>query len=109
MSSPASTGRLTGRLGHSWSGRRRWPLVSVAGGLLVTGAVLVPVIFLVVQAQQSGWDHVRHLLLRHTTAVLLWNSLRLTVACTLLCAALGVGAAWLVERTDVPLPRVCGV
>jgi iron(III) transport system permease protein len=109
MSSHVSTGQLTGRLGHSWSGRRRWPLISVAGGALVTAAVLLPVIFLIVQAQQSGWDHVRHLLLRHSTAVLLWNSVRLAVACTLLCAVLGVGSAWLVERTDLPLRRLWAV
>ena len=41
--------------------------------------------------------------------MLLWNTVRLTVACTVLCAVLGVGAAWLVERTDLPLRRLWAV
>ncbi len=109
MSSHAPTEELSGRLGHAWSGRRRWPLFSIAGGALAAGIVLLPLVFLLVQAHQSGWDHLRVLLFRHTVAVLLWNTLRLTVACTLLCAVIGVGAAWLVERTDVPLRRLWAV
>ncbi len=97
------------RLTRTWSGRRRWPLVSVAGGALAAGLVLLPLVFLVVQAQESGWDHVRRLLFRHQVAVLLWNSVRLTLACTVLCAVIGVGAAWLVERSDVPLRRLWAV
>ena len=69
---------------------------------LAAGLVLLPLTFLVVEAQQSGWSEVERLLFRHTVAVLLWNTLRLAVACTLLCALLGVGAAWCVERTDAP-------
>ena len=41
--------------------------------------------------------------------MLLWNTVRLTVACTVLCAVLGVGAAWLVERSDIPLRRMWAV
>ncbi len=109
MSTFVPTEHLARRLTHTWSDRRRWPLVSVAGGLLAAAGVLLPLAFLVVQAQNSGWGEVEHLLLRHTVAVLLWNSLRLAVACTLLCAALGVGAAWLVERSDVPARRLWAV
>ncbi|HXD55168.1 MAG TPA: iron ABC transporter permease [Solirubrobacteraceae bacterium] len=105
----ASADSVGERLAHGWSGRRRWPLVSVAGAAVATAGVLVPVAFLIVQAQDSGWGTLRRLLLRHSTAVLLWNSVRLTVACTLLCAVLGVGAAWLVERSDVPLRRLLSV
>ncbi|MHB8532187.1 MAG: ABC transporter permease, partial [Solirubrobacteraceae bacterium] len=109
MSTAAPLEPIGERLTHTWSGRRRWPLVSVAGGSLAAALVLLPLVFLLVQAQQSGWDQLRRLLLRHQVAVLLWNSVRLTVACTLLCAVLGVGAAWLVERTDVPFRRALAV
>jgi iron(III) transport system permease protein len=109
VSTFAPTDELARRITHTWSDWRRWPLVSVAGGLIAAGAVLLPLAFLVVQAQNSGWGEVERLLLRHTVAVLLWNSVRLALACTLLCAVLGVGAAWLVERTDVPLRRVWAV
>ncbi|MHB8242131.1 MAG: iron ABC transporter permease, partial [Solirubrobacteraceae bacterium] len=76
--------------------------MSVLGATIAAALVLLPLIFLIVQAQQSGWGEVQRLLLRHSVAVLLWNSLRLTVACTVLCALLGVGAAWCVERTALP-------
>jgi iron(III) transport system permease protein len=33
---------------------------------------------------------------------LLWNTVRLAAACTALCALLGVGAAWCVQRTTIP-------
>ncbi len=98
-----------GRIARGWSGRRRWPWVASGGALIAAAGVLLPLIFLVVQAQDSGWGTLRRLLLRHSTAVLLWNSVRLALACTLLCAAIGVGAAWLVERSDLPLRRIWAV
>ncbi len=89
-------------LARSWSARGRWPLGTLAGALIAAGLVLLPLVFLVVEALHPGLGEVRRLLLRHTVAVLLWNTVRLAVACTLLCAALGVAAAWCVERTSLP-------
>jgi iron(III) transport system permease protein len=109
MSSVAHTAPSSGRWTRGWSGRRRWPLVSVACAGIAAALVLVPLVFLVVQAQQSGWSEARHLLLRHSVAVLLWNTVRLTLACTALCAVLGVAAAWAVERTTLPARRLWAV
>jgi iron(III) transport system permease protein len=92
-----------------WSGRRRWPLVSLAGATIAAALVLLPLVFLIVQAQQSGFSEVQHLLLRHSVAVLLWNTIRLALACTALCAVLGVAGAWCVERTTVPARRLWAV
>ncbi|HEX5223761.1 MAG TPA: iron ABC transporter permease [Solirubrobacteraceae bacterium] len=103
MSTAAAHPRPAQRIAHARSGWRRWPLASGTGAAIATGLVLLPLVFLVVQAQRSGWGEVERLLLRHTVAVLLWNTVRLAAACTLLCAVLGVGAAWLVERTALPL------
>ncbi len=100
---------IASRWTQTWSGRRRWPLVSVAGAALAVVLVLVPLAFLVIQAQQSGWGEVQRVLLRHSVAVLLWNTIRLTLACTVLCAVLGVGAAWCVERTMLPARRLWAV
>jgi iron(III) transport system permease protein len=100
---------LQGRWMRAFSRRRRWPLVTVLGATVAAGLVLLPLVFLVVQAQQSGWDVVSRLLFRHNTAVLLWNTLRLVAASTVLCAILGVGAAWCVERTTIPARRVWAV
>jgi len=109
LSAYAPTRPLGERWTRTWSGRRRWPLASIALAGLAAGLVLLPLVFLVVEAQQSGWSELERLLLRHKVAVLLWNSLRLAVACTLLCAALGVGAAWCVERTKLPARRLWAV
>jgi iron(III) transport system permease protein len=109
MSSVAHTAPSTGRWQRGWAGRRRWPLVSIAGAGIAAALVLVPLVFLIVQAQQSGLSEARHLLLRHSVAVLLWNTVRLTLACTLLCAVLGVAGAWAVERTTLPARRLWAV
>ena len=107
VSAPATP--FASRWMRTWSGRRRWPLVSVTGGTIAAALVLLPLTFLVYQAQKSGWGELERVLLRHSVAVLLWNTARLTIACTLLCALLGVGAAWLVERTELPLRRFWAV
>jgi iron(III) transport system permease protein len=109
MSAFAPTEPIVGRWARAWSGRRRWPLVSVAGSAIAGGLVLLPLAFLIVEAQKSGWSEVHRLLLRHTIAVLLWNTVRLALACTALCALIGVGAAWCVERTTLPARRLWAV
>jgi iron(III) transport system permease protein len=109
MSTLAPSASLPRRWTQAWSGRRRWPLVSVIGAALASVLVLLPLVFLVIQAQRSGWGEVERLLFRHTVAVLLWNTIRLAAFCTVLCAALGVGAAWLVERTTIPARRLWAV
>ena len=109
MSTHTSTEPIASRWTQTWSGRRRWPLVSIAGATIAVALVLLPLVFLVVQAQQSGWSEVQRLLLRHSVAVLLWNTVRLTLACAVLCAGLGVGAAWCVERTRLPARRLWAV
>ena len=43
---------------------------------------------------------------RPRVAELLWNTTRLAVGTVVVCGVLGVGAAWLVERSSVPFRRV---
>ena len=50
-----------------------------------------------------------HLIWRPLTATLLWNTVRLTVVVTVLCAVIGTLAAWCVERTDLPGRRIWAV
>jgi len=83
--------------------------VNVLGGAIAAALVLLPLTFLIVEAQQSGWSEVQRLLLRHSVAVLLWNTVRLALACTVLCALLGVAAAWCVERTALAGRRLWAV
>jgi iron(III) transport system permease protein len=89
--------------------RRRRP----GGLLLIGGAVaivlLLPLAFLLVEAAGAGAGTVARLIDRSLTAQLLWNTIRLGVVVTLLCTVIGTGAAWLVERTNLPGRRVWAV
>src|SRR5580658_3691588 len=77
--------------------------------LLVALILLLPLAFLLVEAQGAGVHTVASLIDRPLTLHLLWNTVRLAVVVTALCAVLGTGAAWLVERTDLPGRRVWAV
>ncbi len=97
-------------------GRPRLPRLLTAGAILVSVVVVLPLAFLVVQAVQVGWTQtvcargvncpgLQGLLFRHLTAMLIWNTVCLVVAVTVLCAIVGTLAAWFVERTDLPFRR----
>ncbi|WP_028534760.1 ABC transporter permease [Paludibacterium yongneupense] len=81
-----------------------------ARGLTVAAAAvaalaLLPLFFVVGVSIDSGWPTIRELVLRPRVGELLLNT-GLLVALTLpLCIALGVGLAWLTERTDLPCRR----
>ena len=77
--------------------------------MLVSVVVLLPLVFLVIQAVQIGWAQLHQLLFRHLTGELVWNTVSLVVVVTVLCAAVGTLAAWFVERTDLPARRVFAV
>jgi iron(III) transport system permease protein len=74
----------------------------VAVAVLVALAVATPLIFLIVQAVQTGWSTLQPLIFRSLTAELVWNTVRLIVVVTALCAILGTLLAWFVERTALP-------
>lgn len=75
-------------------------------GAAVGALVLAPVIFIGVQASETGWAPFLELIKRPIVATLLANTVRLTIAVTILSAIIGTGAAWLVERTELPGRRV---
>jgi iron(III) transport system permease protein len=89
--------------------RRRLPPLLIVGAVLVSCAVLLPLVFLIVQAAQVGWDQLHQLLFRSLTATLIWNSVSLVVVVTILSAVVGTLAAWFVERTDVPCRRLLAI
>jgi len=90
-------------------GRRRLPPLLTAGAILVSVVVLLPLVFLVVQAVQVGWSQLHQLLFRHLTAMLVWDTVSLVVVVTALCATLGTLAAWFLERTDLPCRRLFAI
>src|SRR3984957_9824931 len=89
--------------------RARPPFVLITLSAAVALALAVPLVFLLIEASGAGLSHVIDLIARPLTAELLWNTVRLTVAVTVLCAIIGTGAAWLVERTTLPGRRIWAV
>jgi iron(III) transport system permease protein len=87
----------------------RRPLVLIGISTVVAAVLLAPLAFLLVEARGAGVDTVLQLIFRRLTATLLWNTVRLTVVVTVLCAIIGTLAAWCVERTDLPGRRVWAV
>jgi iron(III) transport system permease protein len=75
----------------------------------VTIVVVLPLVFLVVQAVQVGWSTLDPLLFRSLTAQLLWDTISLTVVVTVCAAVIGTLAAWFIERTQLPGRRVWAV
>ncbi|MGH3154029.1 MAG: ABC transporter permease, partial [Streptosporangiaceae bacterium] len=91
------------------SRRARRPVALLTVSYLVAAVLAVPLVFLLIEAQGAGASDVAHLIFRPLTASLLWNTVRLTVAVTVACAVIGTGAAWCVERTDLPGRRAWAV
>ena len=69
---------------------------------VVVAATLVPLGYVVWSVVATGPSEVYALVARPRVVELLVNTIGLVVVTVPLCVVLGVGAAWLVERTDVP-------
>jgi iron(III) transport system permease protein len=102
---PGPAGAPSGRLRFL----RKRPSGLVILSVLVAAALLVPLAFLLVEADGAGVGQVASLIDRPLTGQLLWNTIRLGVVVTALCAVIGTGAAWLTERTNLPGRRVWAV
>jgi iron(III) transport system permease protein len=86
--------------------RARRPVPLITASCLVAALLALPLVFLLLEAAGSGTTEVSHLIFRRLTGDLLWNTIRLTVVVTTLCAVIGTGAAWCIERTNLPGRRV---
>lgn len=80
--------------------------MTLALAVAVAALALLPLGFIAWYAVDLGWSGIEELVLRPRVADLLWNTARLVLGAVLACAVLGVGAAWLVERSSVPGRRV---
>src|ERR1700684_3490008 len=89
--------------------RARRPAALLAVSVVIAAVLALPLGFLLIEAQGAGASDVAHLIFRPLTGSLLWNTVRLTVAVTVACAVIGTGAAWCVERTDLPGRRAWAV
>ncbi|MEJ3748569.1 iron ABC transporter permease [Actinomycetes bacterium KLBMP 9797] len=90
---------------------RRWvprPALAAASAAAVAVA-LIPLVYLGVRTGEAGWARIADELFTRRVLVLAGRSLALAAVVTAACTALGVGTAFLVTRTDLPLRRFFGV
>lgn len=76
---------------------------------MAVAVALVPLLYLAVRVAGAGADRVGAVLFTDRVAQLTGRSLALAAVVTLGCVVLGVGSAFLVTRTDLPLRRLFGV
>jgi iron(III) transport system permease protein len=95
-------GPAPGRRAH-----RPWGLLALSTAVAVV--LVLPLVFLLIEAHGEGVSTIVNLVFRPLTAKLLWNTVRLAVVVTVLCAVIGTATAWFVERTDLPGRRVWAV
>jgi iron(III) transport system permease protein len=77
--------------------------------LLSALLIALPIIVTIIQAIQGGWPALHGALQASSTKTLLLHSLEVAAVATPVATAIGVGAAWFVERTQLPLRRLWAV
>ncbi|MCC7369919.1 MAG: iron ABC transporter permease [Chloroflexi bacterium] len=85
------------------------PLAGRALAILTALVTLIPLFYVVVYTVSTGWATSYELLVRPRVGELLWNTVRLEVAVVAASALFGVLAAWLTERSSLPLRSMWSV
>jgi len=89
--------------------RARRPVGLLTISTAIAALLALPLVFLLIESHRAGFGVVASQIFRPFTVSLLWNTVRLTVVVTVLCAIVGTATAWLVERTDLPGRRIWAV
>ena len=84
------------------------PVVGVLAGLVALLTV-IPLAVIAYDTVGAGWSEISRLVFRARSLELLANTGKLVAGSVLLCVVLGVGAAYLVWRTDLPVRRLTHV
>lgn len=93
---------LLGGLGARGTATARPPMPVVLAAAVVALVTVAPLIIVVSRALPLGWSGAAAYLLRPRIAELLGNTLALVLITVPLTLVIGVGTAWLVERTVLP-------
>ncbi|WP_371688585.1 ABC transporter permease [Micromonospora sp. KC207] len=80
-----------------------------AASAAAVAVALLPLVYLAVRAGEAGGDRIAAELFTARVAMLAGRSLALAAVVTAACVVLGVAAAFLVARTDLPGRRALGV
>jgi iron(III) transport system permease protein len=83
--------------------------VLTAAAVMASGVALIPLVYLAIRVGEAGWGRVVAELFTTRTGVLATRSLALAAVVTTACVVLGVAAAFLVTRTDLPGRRAFAV
>lgn len=83
----------------------RRPSPVTAAALVVVTACVLPLVVIATDAFHGGWSAAVDQVLRPRVGELLLNTVGLVVLTTTACTAVGIAAAWLVERTGLPGAR----
>ena len=70
--------------------------------MILVAATLIPLGYVAWAAVSIGWTKAYDLVVRPRVGELLFNTVALVAVTVPLCVVIGVGVAWLVERTDLP-------
>ncbi|MDH6282499.1 iron(III) transport system permease protein [Rhodococcus sp. LBL1] len=92
---PVFSERIGGRA------KPRPPLALVVIVAALVAVTLIPLGYVVTTTISTGWETASALIFRPRVGDLMVNTVSLVVVTLPICAVLGVGAAWLVERTTV--------
>jgi iron(III) transport system permease protein len=98
----------TGKAALSGARPRRPPVLLVLPAVAAVGAILLPLVYLIVRVAGGG-DRAWQALTRSGTAELVLDTGLLVGAVAAAAIAVGVPLAWLVTRTDLPTRRVLAV
>ncbi|ART79261.1 ABC transporter permease [Oceanisphaera avium] len=82
--------------------RKPVPLGLMIPVILLVVLTSLPLLYIVLRAQEAGLSHAMSLIFRTRVYQLLLNTLQLLVTVTLISTLIGVASAWLIERTDLP-------
>ena len=91
---------------HTANRPPRW-IVSAA--VLVAALAILPLASIVDVTVETPWSTIVAMIVRPRVGELLTNTILLVALTIPLCTILGVGLAWLTERTDLPARRVWAV
>jgi iron(III) transport system permease protein len=69
---------------------------------ILVAATFIPLGYVAWSAVSIGWTRAFELIVRPRVGELLFNTVALVVITVPVCVVIGVGVAWLVERTDLP-------
>ena len=101
MAAAPSVARPAVDLPRGEAAARPGPLVSATVAILVA-ATCIPLGYVIWGTVSVGWTRAYELVVRPRVGELLVNTIALVFITVPLCVVIGVGAAWLTERTNLP-------